>query len=131
MSSSFENAILLYDGECYFCTNYVEALRLKEAFPGISILNARENLDLVSKVEDIGAQINDGMVLIHEGNIHWGVDAITCLINDRHDMNKNFFLRLNDFVFSNKTVGARIYAVLVRLRRVYLFLKRVPLIGKS
>jgi predicted DCC family thiol-disulfide oxidoreductase YuxK len=67
---------LLYDGECPACSAYVALARLRQLYPGLKVLNARSEPDLVAELRTRGYEINEGMVLCLDGAIHFGADAM-------------------------------------------------------
>jgi predicted DCC family thiol-disulfide oxidoreductase YuxK len=66
---------LLYDGECPVCSAYVAMSRLRQLHPGLQVLNARSEPELVAELRGKGYEINEGMVLCLGGAIHFGADA--------------------------------------------------------
>ena len=66
---------LLYDGECPACSAYVAMARLRQLYPGLKVLHARSEPDLVAELRSRGYEINEGMVLYLDGAIHFGADA--------------------------------------------------------
>jgi predicted DCC family thiol-disulfide oxidoreductase YuxK len=75
MTSEMDTDFLLYDGECPACSSYVAMARLRQLYPGLRILNARAEPDLVAELRGKGYEINEGMVLCLDGAIHFGADA--------------------------------------------------------
>ena len=69
---------LVYDGECPFCANYVALLRLRETWPDLELIDARQNPDHagVKLVLSNKLRVDDGMALIEGGKIHHGAAAI-------------------------------------------------------
>jgi predicted DCC family thiol-disulfide oxidoreductase YuxK len=66
---------LLYDGECPVCSAYVAMARLRQLYPGLKVLDARSEPDLVAELRGKGYEINEGMVLSLDGTIHFGAEA--------------------------------------------------------
>jgi predicted DCC family thiol-disulfide oxidoreductase YuxK len=66
---------LLYDGECPVCSAYVAMARLRQLYPGLKVVDARSEPDLVAELRGKGYEINEGMVLRLDGAIHFGADA--------------------------------------------------------
>jgi predicted DCC family thiol-disulfide oxidoreductase YuxK len=89
---------LIYDGECPFCANYVELLRLRKEFPNIQLINARKSFDhpAVKQVKGRGFSIDDGMVLMSGAIIYHAGDAISVLSDIT---GTTFFGRINRFFF--------------------------------
>ena len=66
---------LLYDGACPACSAYVGMSKLRERWPGLQMLNARDAPDLVASLRARGYEINEGFVLCLGGKIHFGAEA--------------------------------------------------------
>lgn len=66
---------LLYDGECPACRSYVAFSRLRQTYPTLEIIDARERPDLVAHLRGLGYEINDGMMLRLDGVYHYGAAA--------------------------------------------------------
>src|SRR5262245_51279242 len=66
---------LLYDGDCPACSAYVALSRLRQLYPGLRILSARDEPALVAELRGRGCEINEGMVLSLGGVIHFGPEA--------------------------------------------------------
>jgi hypothetical protein len=63
---------IVYDNECPFCSTYVKLFRLREAIGPVKLIAARERSDLVEAFREAGVSLNDGMAVIHRGEIYWG-----------------------------------------------------------
>jgi predicted DCC family thiol-disulfide oxidoreductase YuxK len=66
---------LLYDGECPVCRSYVAMARLRRLFPHLEVLDARTEPALVAQLRRQGYEINEGMVLSLDGQVHFGAEA--------------------------------------------------------
>ena len=77
---------LLYDRECPFCKEYSKYVELRKTFD-IEIINAREDLEKLNAFKNKGFDINDGMIIEHEGNIFQGSDAIKII--DKYILKKS------------------------------------------
>lgn len=73
---------LLYDGECPACRAYVAIARLRQLWPDLRILDARQEPELVSELRGQGYEINEGFVLSLGGRIYFGPEA-TRVIGER------------------------------------------------
>ena len=71
---------LYYDRECPFCKEYSKYVELRKTFD-IEIINAREDLEKLNAFKNKGFDINDGMIIEHEGNIFQGSDAVKIIDN--------------------------------------------------
>jgi predicted DCC family thiol-disulfide oxidoreductase YuxK len=71
--------IIIYDGQCVFCSAYVQLLRLRAAVGQVQLLDARtDNIaDLVKQEFDL--DLNNGMLVLHQGRYYYGADAMTFL----------------------------------------------------
>ena len=76
---------LYYDKECPFCNQYSKYVELKKIF-NIEVINARENPKTLKKFNDLGYDINKGMLIEYEEMVYQGSDAIQMI--DKH-LSKN------------------------------------------
>jgi predicted DCC family thiol-disulfide oxidoreductase YuxK len=65
---------VLYDGSCPACSRYIAATGLAER-GDIALIDAREAPDLVAEHAAAGRAIDDGMVVVINGVIHYGAGA--------------------------------------------------------
>ena len=66
---------LLYDGDCPVCSAYVAMSRLRQLYPDLLILSAREEPELVAALRQAGYEINEGMVLSLDRKLYFGAEA--------------------------------------------------------
>ena len=66
---------VIYDGECLFCTKYVQMLRLQGRF-AVELVNARQEPE---RVDSCGLDLNEGMIADLDGQVHHGADAVWLL----------------------------------------------------
>lgn len=109
MSQSSE-AIVIYDGECPFCSAYTSMVRLQDAVGPVRLLDAREGGELVRQVQQQGYDLNEGMVLMLDGQIYYGADCINRLA--LLSSNSGFFNRFNRVMFRSPAVSRVMYPVL-------------------
>jgi predicted DCC family thiol-disulfide oxidoreductase YuxK len=88
---------ILYDGDCPFCSRYVQWLRLKERFD-VTLINARAESPLKKHATDLSMNLDRGMVVFYAEKLYWGPEAMTLLT----ELSKNtgLFNRLMVFLFS-------------------------------
>lgn len=79
MSSASTTGWILYDGDCPFCHNYVALLRLREAVGPLRIVNAREGGPEAEYARSAGLDLDEGMVLHLDGQLHHGADCMRVL----------------------------------------------------
>lgn len=70
---------VIYDGECPFCTNYVGLMKLRESVQNVELIDGRTNHPTVRMLVDRGYDLNEGMVVVYNGEIHHGKDAVVFL----------------------------------------------------
>lgn len=104
--------VLIYDGQCPFCANYVRLLRLRESFPRLELINARADPDhpAIQQLKDRGLQIDDGMALVDGDSIYHGSESIHALADKGTD--RTVFGRLNRVIFRSSRASAALYPVL-------------------
>ena len=125
MNSNADN-ILIYDEECFFCSNYVRLLNLKESIGGISLMNARD-ANVADTFQVDPKSLNEGMLLILNGNRYYGAEAIhhIALLSTSNSL----FNKVNALIFRIRWLAYLLYPVLKMGRRVYLFLAGKKEIG--
>ena len=69
---------ILYDGDCPFCSNYVQMLRLKEHYD-CKLLNAREQADRVEHFRAEGMEVSEGFIVTLHGKSYSGAVALSLL----------------------------------------------------
>jgi predicted DCC family thiol-disulfide oxidoreductase YuxK len=71
--------VIVYDGECPFCRNYVRLMELRRAVGNVDLVNARMPHPAVRKLVELGYDLNEGIVAIYGGKIYYGSDAMVLL----------------------------------------------------
>ena|SRR5579871_4011547 len=74
-----QKTVVIYDGECPFCRNYVSLMNLRSAVGDVELLDARENPDVVQSLTTDGFDINEGMAVVHGARLYFGEDAVVLL----------------------------------------------------
>jgi predicted DCC family thiol-disulfide oxidoreductase YuxK len=90
---------VVYDGECPFCSSYVNLLRLREAAGPVVLLNAREDHPVVREVEQHGVVLDQEMALVMGNEIYSGGECINRLA--LMSTQSGVFNRLNAVLFSS------------------------------
>lgn len=109
-SQNIETTYLVYDGECPFCTAYVNYVRVKESLGIFKLINARNGGEIVDDVVKRGYDLDEGMVLIMNGRYYHGHDCINHLA--LLSTSSGLFNRLNAFIFRSKAVSRILYPIL-------------------
>ena len=122
-----DEIILVYDGECPACRNYLRILRIRESVSKIRIVNAREEDPILKDIAHRGLDIDNGMVIKIGDNFYYGADAINkiALLSSR----SSIFNKINYFIFKSKTLSKLLYPVLVAGRSLLLKVLGIRKIG--
>ncbi|MFC0388116.1 thiol-disulfide oxidoreductase DCC family protein [Muricoccus vinaceus] len=113
-----DSLTVVYDGECPFCTRFVELYRIRENVGKVVLTDARDHPELVAGFRQQGFEINDGMVVLWQGRTYYGVDAMQLL--SMLGTEGGSFAALNRLLFRNKRVAGAVYPWLVRGRKMTL-----------
>jgi len=106
-----EELALIYDGECPVCTAYSCSVDVDEhKASGIKRINARSDDALVKQAKDAGIDLDEGMIVLHDGKMYHGADALNIMA--RLAPKRGFGNRMNKLFFSNATVSRLSYPVL-------------------
>lgn len=121
-------AYLIYDGECPFCSRYVEMTRLSKSVGDVRLINARENSSQVQDAREMGVDLNEGMLLYLDGQYFHGADCLNrlALLTTGSDL----FNRACAFAFRSPTVSRICYPVLRVGRNLTLRMLRRPPLGR-
>lgn len=113
-----EELVLVYDEECPVCSNYCRVLRIREGVGRLTIINARDDSEIMAHITDQGFDIDQGMVLKMGNEFYYGSDAIhaLALISSRSGV----FNRLNYWIFKSRILSRIFYPVLRFLRNILL-----------
>lgn len=71
---------VLYDGDCPVCSAYVAMSSLRRLRPDFSVINAREDPDLVAQMRALGFEVNESFLVRLDGHVYSG-GAATRLIS--------------------------------------------------
>ena len=104
------DAWLVYDGDCPFCSRYVQYLRFREAVAPVRLVNAREGGPLVDELQRAGLDLDEGMVLKLGGRYYHGADCIHALA--LLSSGSGLFGRINARVFRSSQLSRVLYPVL-------------------
>ena len=111
--------ILIYDEECFLCSNYVRLLNLKAAIGDIVLINARDKQAL-GAFHFSPVNLNEGILLILGDKQYFGADAIHHLA--LLSTSSGVFNRLNRLIFRSRFAATVLYPFLKLGRRIYLLL---------
>ena len=109
---------IVYDGDCPFCSNYASFAKLRTRLGRITLVNAREHATLVEWLLRQGADLDEGMVVLADGALYYGADAMVFIADHVSPKSKPGQL-LNSF-FQNKRWSTAVYPYLRGCRNLVL-----------
>lgn len=110
---------IYYDSDCPFCSSYVLYQRLKSQADHLELVSVRENHDARIKVQKLGFDLDQGMLVEDQGEFFYGADAISYLAREYKGM---------DSLLVRPAVARLAYPVMRCARNaVLVFLGRAPL----
>ena len=117
-----QDAYLLYDGECPFCSFYAR----KSGFqtPGgrpLTLIDANRAPELLADLRAQGCEVDEGMVLVLDGRRYQGAEAMTAL--EAMTSGAGWFGGLSRWFASNPQRVRAFYPWFQRLRRAALWVK--------
>jgi len=112
--------ILIYDGDCPFCSRYVRLMRVREAVGEMRLVDARDGGPEVEDVRGRGYVIDQGMVLIMNGHYYHGDECLhrLALLSTR----QGWFNKFNHWLFRYQWLSRLSYPVLRTGRNTVLWL---------
>jgi predicted DCC family thiol-disulfide oxidoreductase YuxK len=116
-----EELVVVYDGECPFCTRFVQFYRIRQLVGRVRLLDARGAPDsdpVLAEVRDAGLDLDIGMVVKWRGRLYHGPDAMHVLA--LLGAEGTVFGRINRALFTRPALARRIYPALVAGRRATL-----------
>jgi predicted DCC family thiol-disulfide oxidoreductase YuxK len=109
--------ILIYDEECFFCSNYIRLLNLRASIGDITLINARD-AEKVRALHLLPADLNEGMVLLLGEQRYFGADAVHHLA--MLSTSVTWFNKINRMIFRTRGLAQLLYPLLKFGRRIYL-----------
>jgi predicted DCC family thiol-disulfide oxidoreductase YuxK len=103
-------AWIVYDGQCPFCSRYVQLLRLRESLGAVRLIDAREGGPIVEELQRAGVDLDEGMVLKLDDRLYHGHDCIHVLA--LLSTPSGLFNRINAAVFRSAPTARMLYPVL-------------------
>ena len=111
-------ALIVYDGDCIFCQNYVRLLRLRQTVGPVELVDARSGDPRAARYWAQGRDLDQGMLFVYNGRVYHGADAVHVLAGLSGPV--SWFNRMNRFVFASRTASAILYPLLKFGRRMTL-----------
>ena len=116
--------ILVYDKECVGCKYYCQIIKIREELGELKLVNARETSEIMDEINNLGLDMDKGMVLKMGDKFYYGADAINALalISSRSDL----FNHINHWLFRSKRRADFIFPVMMKFRKIMLKLSGKP-----
>ena len=114
--------LFIYDGECPFCNHFAQLLELKSSLTTFEIIDGRKNLALLTQLYNQGYDLNNGAILINNGIIMHGAEAINWICSEIKEPSNSLLEVLRILFTSNKRTKF-IFPLLLWSRRLSLTLK--------
>ena len=105
-----DETTLIYDGECPVCIAYSDSVDTDSSQGALRRINARDDHELVRQATEEGLDLDEGMVVVHQGKLYHGADAlhIMATLAPRSGVRN----RINRLLFGSRTVSRAAYPVL-------------------
>jgi len=116
---------LVYDGGCPFCRQFAAWSELRGGIPGLSGLDGRADAELRRWLLRRGYRLSDGAVLLNEGRILHGAEAVQWIcsrLQPSADLR-----RLLSTVLATPQRARQVYPLLLLARRLALAWRGLPL----
>ena len=117
-----DKTLFIYDGECPFCNHFAKLLEFKSSIPSLQIINGRENLEQLTELYKKGYDLNKGAILIRNGKIKHGADAISLICSELNEPNDSL-LKLLRIIFTSNKRSKVLFPFLLWARRFLLTLR--------
>ena len=127
-----EELVVVYDGQCPFCTRFVQLYRIRQLVGRVRLVDARDAPDsdpVLREVAEAGLDLDEGMAVKWRGRIYHGADAMHVLA--LLGAESSVFGRMNRALFTRPALASWIYPALVAGRRRSVSLLGRRLIGES
>lgn len=74
--SPTRETLIIYDGECPYCRNYVRFVKLRESVGPVRLIDTRQNGPEIAAVKSAGYDLDEGMIFSYQGQYFHGDEAI-------------------------------------------------------
>lgn len=118
--------IVVYDGDCPFCRNYVRLMALRKAVGQVELVDARTADPAVRSLVELGYDLNEGMAVIYGDRIYYGSDSVVLLSSMTNE--RGWVARLVAMLLRNPGRARLIYPLMKFGRRIALRILGKPLL---
>jgi len=119
-----DKMLVIYDGQCPFCKNYVQLNRLRDAAGQIELIDARLQNSATERLRSLGYDLNEGMAVIWAGRVYYGKDAVIFISSMTG--NRRWTARLIGVLLRSPARASFFYPILKAGRRLTLKLLGRP-----
>jgi predicted DCC family thiol-disulfide oxidoreductase YuxK len=104
-NDTVDEVTLIYDGECPVCTAY--SCNVDSGPARLNRVDARSDIAEVRQAVEAGVDLDEGMVVLHQGMLYHGADAMhrMALLAPKSGLRN----RLNRLLFGNLAVARAVY----------------------
>jgi predicted DCC family thiol-disulfide oxidoreductase YuxK len=117
--------VIVYDGACPFCSDYVRYQDLRARADSVELVDARIDPQALVRYAIAAADLEDGMVVIVDDTAHRGADAVHAL-STLSQTPRNWWVSAVAFASRSAIVSRLLYPFLMLGRRVVLTVLRIP-----
>ena len=124
--ASDDEVVIVYDGECPFCKQYMQLLRLRASTSNVRLVNARNDDPQVAEAVRRGYDLDQGMIVTIANQFYHGAEAmhVLAMLSTR----AGWFNRINYHIFRSKRITTFLYPILRSGRNLALrILGRAPI----
>jgi predicted DCC family thiol-disulfide oxidoreductase YuxK len=122
--------VVIYDGHCPFCANYVRLYRLRKLVGKVTLVDARSGSHpALDEVRRRGLDLDEGMAVRWQDRLYYGSEAlhVLALLGSEDGV----FNKVNRWLFSRPQLGRQIYPWMVAGRKLTLRLLGRKLIAEG
>ncbi len=124
-SRHFGKVVVVYDGGCPFCSDYVRYQELRAAAETVELVDARTDAGALARYEIDPIDLEDGMVVIVDGAYHRG-DAAVHQLSHLSRTPRNWWIAVVAALSRSALVSRVLYPFLKLGRRLALAILRIP-----
>ena len=117
-----QKILFIYDGECPFCNHFAQLLQLKSSLPSLQLIDGRKNLQQLKELYKKGYDLNNGAILINNGEIKYGAEAVSWICSKLKEPNDSL-LEILRIIFTSNKRSKILFPILLWSRRFLLSVK--------
>ena len=119
---------IIYDGSCPVCSAYIRHTNIKDSAK-VNYIDARQCPDVVSQFLEQGIDLDEGLVVTLNDEVHHGADAMYVLsaLTDRH----GFWNRAMAWLFGSQPSSRILYPLFRTGRNLLLNILRRPRLNQK